>query len=442
MLGPAPHIAVPHPGPRSREVIDRIRATEAAAGLTFGLADVPPVFARAEGCVIEDPDGNRFLDMVAGFGSLNLGHSHPALVEAVTRQVADGQQAMSMVSTVRAELIGVLSELVPGLPMVMLGASGSEAAETALKLARRATGKPGVLAFSGGFHGRTMGALALMGRAGQRSGLGQLGPVIHLPYPHAFRSPFGSDPATVSEITLELIDSQLSDPAGGWDQIGLVMMEPVQGNGGMIPAPSGFMAGLRQICDRHDLVLVSDEVMSGFHRTGRRFAFEHDEGVIPDMVVMGKSLSAGLPLSGVLVSKQIAQANPAGTESSTYAGNLVSCASALAAHSVYAEHDMSSVAAARGEHVLSELRSALDGRPHIGEIRGRGLMVAVELVTADEEPHQVARAVSHACVDRGLLVYPGGHHGNVVAMLPPIVATDEQLSTAVEVLTGVLSAVL
>ncbi|MGF1668006.1 MAG: aspartate aminotransferase family protein [Acidimicrobiia bacterium] len=442
MLGPAPHIAVPHPGPRSREVIERVRSTEAAAGLTFGLAEVPPVFARAEGCVIEDPDGNRFLDMVAGFGSLNLGHSHPALVEAVTRQVVDGQQAMSMVSTVRTELIGALSQLVPGLPMVMLGASGSEAAETALKLARRATGKPGVLAFSGGFHGRTMGALALMGRAGQRSGLGQLGPVIHLPYPHAFRSPFGSDPTTVSEITLELIDSQLSDPAGGWDQIGLVMMEPVQGNGGMIPAPAGFMAGLRRICDGHDLVLVSDEVMSGFHRTGRRFAFEHDEGVIPDMVVMGKSLSAGLPLSGVLVSREIAQANPAGTESSTYAGNLVSCASALAAHRVYAEQDMSSVAASRGAHLLSELRSALDGKPHIGEIRGRGLMVAVELVSAGTEPHPVARAVSHACVDRGLLVYPGGHHGNVVAMLPPIVATDDQLSTAVDLLTGVLSSVV
>ncbi len=442
MLGPAPHIAVPHPGPRSRAVIDRIRATEAAAGLTFGLADVPPVFARAEGCVIEDPDGNRFLDMVAGFGSLNLGHSHPALVEAVTRQVVDGQQAMSMVSTVRAELIGVLSALIPGLPMVMLGASGSEAAETALKLARRATGKPGVLAFSGGFHGRTMGALALMGRAGQRSGLGQLGPVIHLPYPHAFRSPFGSDATTVSDITLELIDSQLSDPAGGWDQIGLVMMEPVQGNGGMIPAPAGFMAGLRQICDRHHLVLVSDEVMSGFHRTGRRFAFEHDEGVTPDVVVMGKSLSAGLPLSGVLVSEEIARANPAGTESSTYAGNLVSCASALAAHRVYAEHDMSAVAAVRGDHLLSELRSTLEGRPHVGEIRGRGLMVAVDLVTTGNEPLPVARAVSHASVARGLLVYPGGHHGNVVAMLPPIVATEDQLSTAVEVLSGVLSTVL
>lgn len=434
MLGSAPHIAVPHPGPRSKEIIERVRATEAAAGLTFGLGDAPPVLHRAEGAVIEDPDGNRFLDMVAGFGSLNLGHSHPAIVTAVTEQVAFAQQAMSMASPLRTELIEQLSRLVPGLPIVMLGASGSEAAETALKLARRATGKPGVLAFAGGFHGRTMGALALMGRAGQRAGLGQLGPVTHLPYPDPFRSPFGSDPQAVVDLTLELIDQQLGDPAGGWDQIGVVMVEPVQGNGGMIPAPLGFMAGLREVCTRHDVLLVSDEVMSGFHRTGRRFAFEHEPGVNPDMVVMGKSLSAGLPLSGVLVTPEIARANPPITESSTYAGNLVSCAAALAAHRVYAEHDLSGLAARRGEHLLARLRERFDGRPGIGEVRGRGLMVAVELVTADGDPNPVARAVSHRCLEQGLLIYPGGHHGNAVAMLPPIVADEGQLDTAVEVL--------
>lgn len=439
MIGAAPHIAVPHPGPKSKEIIERVRATEAAAGLTFGLAETPPVLARAEGAVIEDPDGNRFLDMVAGFGSLNLGHSHPAIVAAVTEQAASAQQAMSMASVVRTELIEELARLVPGLPMVMLGASGSEAAETALKLARRVTGKPGVLAFSGGFHGRTMGALALMGRAGQRTGLGTLGPVIHLPYPHALRSPFGTDPDTVRDITLELIDQQLADPAGGWDQIGVVMVEPVQGNGGMIPAPAGFMSGLRRVCSRHGILLVSDEVMSGFHRTGRRFAFEHDDDVAPDMVVMGKSLSAGLPMSGVLVSREIATANPPGTESSTYAGNLVSCAAALAAHRVYRDENMSAVAAARGAHMLERLRQTFDGRPGVAEIRGLGLMLAIELVDADGNPRPVAKAISHACVERGLLVYPGGHHGNVVAMLPPIVATEDQLDTAAEVLSEVIA---
>jgi 4-aminobutyrate aminotransferase-like enzyme len=422
-------------------VIKRIRDAEVAAGLTFGLATEPPVMERGEGAVIEDPDGNRFLDMVAGFGSLNLGHSHPEVVEATTRQLALGQQAMSMASPLRTDLVERLSTLVPGLPMVLLGASGSEATETALKLARRITGKAGVIAFSGGFHGRTLGALALMGRADQRTGMGVLGPVVHLPYPHAFRSPFGRDEKTVVSTTLDLIDSQLGDPAGGWDQIGLVMIEPVQGNGGMIPAPLGFVAGLREVCSRHDLLLVADEVMSGFHRTGRRFAFEHDPGVVPDLVIMGKSLSAGLPLSGVLASESIARASPPGTETSTYAGNLVSCAAALAAHEVYEREDMSVAAATLGEHLMGELRGAIGGHPAVGDIRGRGLMVAVELVEEDGEPRPVARAVSHACVRRGLLVYPGGHHGNVVAMLPPLISTTGQLSTAATVLASALDEV-
>jgi len=322
--------------------------------------------------------------MVAGFGSLNLGHSHPAVVAAASRQLALGQQAMSMASPVRVELIERLSRMVPGLPRVMLGASGSEAAEMALKLARRATGKPGVIAFGGGFHGRTLGALALMGRAVQRAGLGTLGPVIHLPYPDPFRSPFGCNADSVSAITLELIDRQLADPAGGWDQVGAVMVEPVQGNGGMIPAPPGFLTGLREVCSRHGVLLICDEVMSGFHRTGKRFSFEHDANVSPDIVVMGKSLSAGLPLSGVLISDAVAAASPKGTESSTYAGNLVSCAAALAALDVYESESISEIAADRGAFLLTRLREELGAHPSAGEVRGRGMMVAVELVEEDD----------------------------------------------------------
>jgi 4-aminobutyrate aminotransferase-like enzyme len=318
----------------------------------------------------------------------------------------------------------------------MLGASGSEADEMALKLARRATGKPGVIAFAGGFHGRTLGALALMGRATQRAGLGTLGPVIHLPYPDPFRSPFGRTADAVSATTLELIDRQLADPAGGWDQVGAVVVEPVQGNGGMLPAPAGFLTGLREVCSRHGILLICDEVMSGFHRTGKRFAFEHDADVSPDIVVLGKSLSAGLPLSGILITDAVAAASPKGTESSTYAGNLVSCAAALAALDVYETESLSEIAADRGAFLLARLRERLGAHPAVGEIRGRGLMVAVELVENPDAgmPAPVARKISDACVSRGLLVYPGGHYGNVVAMLPPLIASNEQLAAAVRVL--------
>lgn len=440
MIGPAPHFATPHPGPRSAAIIERLRRSEGQAGLTHGLSAEPPVLARAEGAVIEDPDGNRFLDMVAGFGSLNLGHSHPAIVDAAQRQMAEGQQAMSMASPVRTELIERLSTQIPGLTRVVLGASGSEAAETALKLARRATGKPGVLAFSGGFHGRTMGALGLMGRGDQRSGLGSLGPVIHLPFPHALHSAFGSDPKTVAEKTLDLIDIQLGDPSGGWDQIGAVVIEAVQGNGGMIPAPPGFLTGLRQVCSRHDVLLVIDEVMSGFHRTGRPFALLHD-GVGPDLVIIGKSMSAGLPLSGVLATEAVVSASAPGTETSTYAGNLVSCAAALAADEVYRTENMSAVAESLGRFLLGRLRDGLEEDPRVAEIRGLGLMVGVELTGSDGAPLVIGKQVSEECVRRGLLVYPGGHYGNVVGMLPPLVATEEQLATAVDILGEALRSI-
>jgi 4-aminobutyrate aminotransferase len=440
MIGPAPHIATPHPGPRSAAIIEQLRGSE-GPGLTHGLSPVPPVLARAEGAVIEDPDGNRFLDMVAGFGSLNLGHSHPAIVDAAQRQLAEGQQAMSMASPVRAELIERLSNRIPGLTRVMLGASGSESTETALKLVRRATGKPAVLAFAGGFHGRTLGALALMGREDQRTGLGPLGSVIHLPFPHALHSPFGSDAKTVAETTLDLIDSQLGDPAGGWDLIGAVVIEAVQGNGGMVPVPPGFLTGLREICSRHGILLVVDEVMTGFHRTGRLFALLHDDGVDPDLVILGKSLSAGLPLSALLARESVTSSTAPGTETSTYAGNLVSCAAALAADDVYRSENLSAVAESRGEFLLERLRDELADHPRVAEIRGLGLMVGVELSGPDGSPLKVAKQVSEACVQLGLLVYPGGHHGNVVGMLPPLISSEAQLRSAASILGEALRSI-
>lgn len=419
-------------GPNAQDVVERLRATEASATLSFGMGDEPPVMERAAGAIIFDPDGNEYLDMVAGFGSLNLGHSHPAIVAAVTRQMALGQQAMSMVSVTRTDLIERLSGLVHPGHKVVLGGTGSEAVETALKMVRRATGRTGVVAFTGGFHGRTMGALTLMGKISQRRGLGSLiGEVYHLPYPDPYRSPLavGGD---VGDATIALLRSYLDDPASGWAEIGAVIIEPVQGNGGMIPAPPGFMRALREVCTEYGVLLISDEVMSGFHRTGRLFAYQHDTDVAPDIIVLGKSVSAGLPLSAVLVTESVAAASPPVTESSTYAGNLVSCAAALAALDVYDQDDMSARAATLGDVLLERFGAEFDDHPNVGTIRGRGLMAAIELVHDRESkrPLEVARAVSEACLRRGLLVYPGGHYANAVGVLPPLIATEEQLADA------------
>lgn len=439
----APNISTAHPGPKSREIIERLARVEGRSGLTYGMADSPVVLESASGAVITDPDGNRFLDMVAGFGSLNLGHSHPEVAEAVARQAALASQAMSFTSEIRVELLEALVASQPGDYRALLASSGSEAVETALKLARRATGRSGIIGFSGGFHGRTVGALALMGKQSQRDGLGTLGQAVtHLPYPDPYRSPLGASPEAVASTTLALLDHQLGDPASGWEQTAAVIIEPVQGNGGMIPAPAGFLTGLRQVCDRHGVLLIVDEVMSGFHRTGARFAFEHDADVRPDIIVLGKSLSAGLPLAGCLVSSAVSDANPKGVETSTYAGNLVSCAAAVAAATVYDREDMSNQAQEKGEHLLQSLGSMFDDHPLVGNIRGRGLMSAIELVSDRDtkEPLAIARHVSDAAVANGLLVYPGGHHGNVIGFLPPLIASREQLSTAVDVLADSIDA--
>ena len=430
MTEKGPAIRVPHPGPRSRAVLERLRRVEVEAGLSFGLGDEPPVLARASGAIIEDPDGNRFLDMVAGFGSLNLGHSHPRVVAACTKQLSLGQQAMSMASDVRTDLLDRLSGLVGSGYQVIFGTSGSEAVETALKLIRRATGRPGVVAFTGGFHGRTMGALSLMGKRSQRRGLGSLGgDVYHLPYPDPYRSPLGTSGPDVADSTIDLLRTFLDDPGSGWSDIGAVIVEPVQGNGGMIPAPPGFLTKLRAVCSEHDVQLVMDEIMSGFHRTGHRFAFEADADVSPDVVVMGKSLSVGLPLAGCLVAEHVAAANPAGVETSTYAGNLVSCAAALAALDVYEEEDMSGRARSLGQVLMDALHDALGNNPHVGEIRGRGLMVGIELVEdqATKNPLRKARDISNAAIRLGLLVYPCGHYDNVIGLLPPLTVTNDQL---------------
>ena len=442
----APRLRVPHPGPRTREYLERVRKTESATGLTFGLSPETLVMERASGAAIEDVDGNVFLDFTAGFGSLNAGHCHPKVVEAVQAQAAKGHQAMSLGADVRLRLMEKVLSLIPGPAekRIVLGASGSEAAEAAIKMARRATGRQDVVAFEGAFHGRTQGALALMGRKGQRAGLPSIQTGIHhVPFPYSYRSPFGRDEASCMEGTLRYIEEFLRNPASGWGEVAAVIIEPVQGNGGMIPAPLGFLKGLRGICDRHGVLLIIDEVMSGFCRTGKMFSYLHEEGVEPDILVLGKSISGGLPLSACVAKKEICEASGAGTESSTYAGNLVACASGLASIQVYEEEELADRAAGMGDYFVRRLGELAERHAVVGEVRGRGLMVAAELVSdrASREPLPAAKAASAAALERGFLLYPGGHYANVLAFLPPLIIDEGHVDRAVEILDEVLLAV-
>ncbi len=438
----APQIRTPHPGPKTRAHLERLRRAEGKPALSFGLSPEAVAMERGRGAAVEDVDGNLFLDFAGGFGSLNAGHSHPKIVAAACAQAEKLQQAMSVGSPPRTRLMEKVLSLVPGpAPKKMLMAtSGSEAAEMAIKLARRATGRQEIVAFQGGFHGRTSGALALTARGEQRQGLGTLVPgAHHVPYPYLYRSTFGDDPAACVEGILRLIESYLENPMGGWGGVAAVIVEAVQGNGGMVPAPAGFLRGLHGLCARHGILLIADEVMSGFYRTGRAFAFEHD-GVEPDLIVLGKSISGGFPLAACVAKEKIADDSGHRSEGTTYGGSPVSCAAGLAALEVYEEERLGERAEKMGAYFLKRLEELAERHPVIGEVRGRGLMVAAELVAdrASREPLPLARDLSAAAVEKGLLFYPGGQYGNVLAFLPPLVIGEAEIDAAVGIIGELL----
>ena len=438
----APDFVVPHPGPETRRELARLRSAEGRAALSFGMSPETVVVERARGAVVEDVDGNSFLDFVAGFGSLNAGHCHPRVVAAMREQAGEVHQAMSLGSRVRNRFYEKVISLHPGASpkRMILASSGSEAAEIALKLARRATGRDEVVGFTGGFHGRTMGALALMGRRSQREGLGAIvAGTHHVPYPYPYRSPFGDGAEQCAAGTIRYLEEFLGNPASGWGEVAAVIIEPVQGNGGMIPAPPGFLKALRETCDRHGALLIVDEVMSGFCRAGRMFAYQYEE-VEPDLVVMGKSISGGLPLAACLAKKEIADASAPGTESGTYAGNVMACAAGLASIEVYEEESLAERALALGAHFLRKLEELSGRHAVVGEVRGRGLMTAIELVADREtrEPLRAAKRASEAALGKGLLLYPGGHHGNVLGFLPPLIVEERQIDAAVAIVDETL----
>lgn len=438
-----PKIIVPHPGPKTQAHLERILKVESKSALTFALSPDPVVMLRAQGATFEDPDGNIFLDFAAGFGSLNAGHCHPRVVEAIREQAGKLHQAMSVASEPRTQLLEKVLSLVPGPSpkRMMLATSGSEGVEIAIKLARRATGRQGVVAFEGGFHGRTMGGLSLTARKKQREGLHVLVPgAYHVPYPYTYRSPFGQDPDTCLLGTIRYIDEFLTNPASGWGEVAAIIIEPVQGNGGMIPAPLGFLQALRELCDRHGVLLIFDEVMSGFCRTGKMFAFEHEEGVEPDLLVLGKSISGGIPLAACVAKAEISDASPKMTETGTYSGNVLACSAALASIAVYEDEKLAVRAGRLGDYFLHRLEVLAARHEVIGEVRGRGLMVAAELVKdrSSREPLPVALQASHAAMKRGLLIYPGGHYGNVLAFLPPLIIEEEHVDIAIKIVDEVL----
>lgn len=392
----------------------------------------PVLAARGEGVYLYDTDGRRHLDFTAGIGVTGTGHCHPRVVEAAQRQV--GTLIHGQYTTVMHEPLLRLTEalgevLPPGLDSLFFLNSGSEAVEASVRLARHATGRQNIVVFHGSFHGRTMGAAALTTAGTKfREGIGPLMPGAAIaPFPQAYR--YGWDEEEATRFALRELDYLLVTASPAADTAAFVV-EPVLGEGGYIPAPAGFLEGLRERADRHGILLIMDEVQTGFGRTGRFWGHEHHEAR-PDVLITAKGLASGFPLSAIAAPTALMEKARPGSQGGTYGGNAVACAAALATLQVIQDEDLVGNAARQGARLNEGLQKVAADHPEIGDVRGLGLMQAAEFTTADGEPDPGAAQRAHrAAAERGLLLLTCGAYGNVVRMIPPLIVTEAQIDDA------------
>ena len=426
------------PGPRSREIVERIRRAVA----TPLAVSFPIVADSARGATITDVDGNVFIDFAGGVGCLNVGHSHPDVVSAAQEQL--DRFSHTDFTIVPYETYASLAERLGGLAPISgpvkaaFFNAGTEAVENAVKFARLATGRPAVIGFEGGFHGRTLLALSLTSKTRPyKEGLGPFAPEVYrLPFPNAYRGITTADALEALERTFVM---QVAA-----ESVAAIVVEPVQGEGGFLVCPPDFMAGLRRVCDRHGIVLVADEVQTGFARTGRFFACEHYD-VEPDLICVAKSIAMGLPLSGVIGRAEIMDAGPVGAVGGTYVGNPVAQAAALAVLDVIEGEGLVERSAQLGETIRARMLAWQERWPAIGEVRGLGSMLAIELVAdpgARTPDPEVTRAVVDAALERGLILITCGVYGNCIRVLVPIVVADAELDEALGVWEEALAASL
>jgi 4-aminobutyrate aminotransferase / (S)-3-amino-2-methylpropionate transaminase / 5-aminovalerate transaminase len=426
------------PGPRSRAIVER-KERSVAGPLSLYL---PVVVAEARGATLTDVDGNTFIDFTGGVGVMNVGHSHPRVVEAIQEQAARFTHTDFTIVPyeVYVELAERLVALAPfgGPAKAAFFNSGAEAVENAVKFARAHTGRPAVVAFEGGFHGRTLMALSLTSKTHPyKAGLGPFAPEVYrVPFPYEYR---GVDAEEALAALRRALVTQVAA-----ENVAAIVLEPVQGEGGFVPAPPAFVEGVRAICDEHGIVLVADEVQTGFGRTGRMFAMEHF-GVEPDLMTVAKSIAGGLPLSGVIGKAAIMDAPGDSAVGGTYVGNPVAQAAALAVLDVFEEEGLVERAQRIGETVRARMLVWQDRFPAIGDVRGLGAMVAVEYVedraTKRPAPRLAARVAEEAA-RRGLLLLKAGIHSNCNRVLCPLVIDDAALEEALGAWEESLEAVL
>ncbi|TCJ95240.1 aspartate aminotransferase family protein [Nocardia alba] len=411
------------------------------------MTELSPVLKQATpvhvdhgaGCYLYDTDGRRYLDFTAGIGVTSTGHCHPTVVAAAQAQVASliHGQYTTVLHRPLLELTERLGTVLPeGLDALFFANSGSEAVEAALRLVRQATGRPNVVVFHGGFHGRTVAA-ATMTTSGTRfsAGFSPLMSGVHVaPFPTAFRYGWSEEEATDFALReLDYLLATLTSPA----ETAAFLVEPVLGEGGYIPGNTRFFQGLRERADRHGILLVFDEIQTGFGRTGKFFGHQHFD-VRPDVITIAKGLASGFPLSGIAASRELMAKAWPGSQGGTYGGNAVACAAAVATLQVIEAEGLVDNAAVRGAQLRGGVESL--ATKAIGDVRGLGLLVGAEFTTPTGEPDTAtATAAQQAAVDKGLLLLTCGAHMNVVRMIPPLIVTETQVEDALAIWSEVLA---
>ncbi|MBI1802461.1 MAG: aminotransferase class III-fold pyridoxal phosphate-dependent enzyme [Chloroflexi bacterium] len=392
------------------------------------------VTARGEGVYVWDQDDNRYLDFTSGIGVTNTGHCHPKVVEAIRAQagkIIHAELNIQYHETVLQLAEELLTIMPAPLDTFFFSNSGAEAIEASVKLARQTSRRPNIIAFQGAFHGRTNAAMALTSsKAAYRAGYGPLmGGVLTAPFPYHYRLQMSADEAAdfcLNELRY-MFQTQTTP-----DEVAAILIESVLGEGGYVVPPARFMQGLRALCDEHGILLIADEVQSGFGRTGKWFGFEHFN-IVPDIVVMAKGIASGMPLSGIAASRALMDRWIPGTHGGTYTGNAIACAAGVATIQVMREERLVENAARMGELLMDGLAELQARHPVIGDVRGLGLMVAAEFGEAGKPDSHAAKAARQAAQDDHLLLLTCGPYDNVIRFVPPLVVNAAQIEDALRI---------
>ena len=430
------------PGPKSRELLARRQEFVAR-----GVSSTMNVFAaQADGAVIEDVDGNRYIDFAGGIGVMNVGHARPEVTKAITEQAA--RFTHTCFSVMMYEPYVALAErivkLAPGdfVKKALFLNSGAEAVENAVKIARYATGRPAIITFDNGYHGRTLMTMTMTAKVKPyKYRFGPYAPEVYrAPFPYPYR--MNMTPQDASTYCIQELERMFVGEVAP-DQVAAIVVEPVQGEGGFMVAPPGFLRALKAICEKYDILFVADEIQSGFCRTGEMFAVEHDQ-VAPDLMIIAKSMGAGMPISGVVGRADIMDAPPPGTLGGTYSGNPVTCAAALAVLDLYEKEDLAARSREVGRTVIERFVKLQEKYPLVGDVRGLGGMVAMELVKdrrTKEPDSQTASDILTAAHKRGLVLIKAGMYDNVLRVLVPLCVTDEQLQHGLDIFEDAFTSV-